>query len=102
MEKFKIKSVVISRKPGKDKDGLWTAFLGLFNDNNPHLTAKTPVKVLEYKEVEKVRLKELRNVSYYLMGNDIVVNNMVELNIDLDKKNHILTLSGTQDLPELD
>jgi hypothetical protein len=102
MDKFKIKSVVISRKPGKDKDGLWTAFLGLFNDNNPHLTAKAPVKVLEYKEVEKVRLKELRNISYYLMGNDIVINNMVELEIDLDKKKHILTLSGTQDLPELD
>jgi len=102
MEKFKVKSVVISRKPGKDKDGLWTAFLGLFNDNNPHLIAKAPIKVLEYKEVEKVRIKELRNVSYYLMGNDIVINNMVELLIDHDPKKHIVTLTGKQDLPELD
>ncbi|MEK6938742.1 MAG: hypothetical protein AABX04_06885 [Nanoarchaeota archaeon] len=102
MDKFKVKSVVISRKHGKDKDGLWTAFLGLFNDNNPHLTAKAPIKVLEYKEVEKVRITELRNISYYLMGNDIVINNLVELVIDVDAKKHIVTLTGKQDLPELD
>ncbi len=102
MEEFKIKSVVISRKPGKDKDGLWTAFLGLFNDNNPHLIAEAPLQVLEYKEIEKVRIKELRNISYYLMGNDIVINNMIRLRIDHDKKKHILTLTGTQDLPDLE
>ncbi|MBI4983387.1 hypothetical protein HZC32_01985 [Candidatus Woesearchaeota archaeon] len=99
---YKTKSVVISRKPGKDKDGLWTAFLGLFNENNPHLKAKDPVKVLEFKNIEKVRIWELRNVSYYLMGNDIVINNLVELTINVDNQNHIITLSGTQDLPELD
>lgn len=102
MDKFKVKSVVISRKPGKDKDGLWTAFLGIFNDNNPHLTAKAPLKVLEYPEIEKVRIRELRNISYYLMGNDIVINNLVELLIDVDKKSHVLTLTGVQDLPGLD
>ncbi|MFA6461406.1 MAG: hypothetical protein WCV90_04000 [Candidatus Woesearchaeota archaeon] len=102
MDRFKVKSVVISRKPGKDKDGLWTAFLGIFNDNNPHLTAKAPLKVLEYPEIEKVRIRELRNISYYLMGNDIVINNLVELVIDVDKKTHVLTLMGVQDLPDLD
>lgn len=99
-EKFKIKSVVISRKPGKDKDGFWTAFLGLFNENNPHLKARAPIKVLEYKDIEKVRIKELKNISYYLMGNDIVINNLVELVIDV--KEHIVTLTGRQNLPELD
>jgi len=99
MEKtYKVKSVVISRKPGKDKDedGLWTAFIGLFNENNPHLKAKAPVEVIDILEVEKVRIKELRNISYYLMGNDIVINNLEKLVIS--KKDNIVTLTGKQDL----
>mgnify|MGYP001601131839 CR=1 FL=1 len=55
---FATKSIVVSRKPGKDKDTLWSAYLGLFNENNPHLKAKAPFEVIEIKEVEKVRLKE--------------------------------------------
>ena len=98
MNTYKVKSAVISRKPGKNKDGFWTAFIGLFNENNPHLKAKAPIEVVEIKDVEKVRLRELRNVSYYLMGNDIVINNLLVLNIDVDK--HIVTLSGKQALPE--
>ena len=98
MKTYKVKSGVISRKPGKNKDGFWTAFIGLFNENNPHLKAKAPIEVMEVKDVEKVRIRELRNVSYYLMGNDIVINNLLVLNIDIDK--HIVTLTGKQDLPD--
>lgn len=100
VQKYKVKSVIVSRKPGKSKDGMWTAFLGLFNENNPHLKAKEPISVLEFKEIEKVRIKELKNISYYLMGNDIVINNLVELEIDI--KDHIVTLTGRQDLPGLE
>jgi hypothetical protein len=96
METYKAKSITLSRKPGKDKDGLWTAFIGLFEDNNPHLKAKAPIQVLEIEEVEKVRLHDLRNVSYYLLGNDIVINNLIELSVDY--KDNILTLTGKQDL----
>ena len=95
---FKVKSVVVSRKPGKDKDegGLWTAFIGLFDENNPHLKAKVPIEVINIQEVEKVRIRELRNISYYLMGNDIVINNLEELIII--NKNNIVTLTGKQNL----
>ena len=98
METYKVKSITLSRKPGKDKDGFKTAFIGLFDSNNPHLEAKVPIKVLEIANVEKVRIHDLRNVSYYLMGNDIVINNLVELNVDY--KDNILTLTGKQDLEE--
>ena len=91
-------SVVVSRKPGKDKEGLWSAFIGLFQENNPHLKGKAPFEVLEIKEIEKIRIRELRNISYYLRGNDIVINNLVELNIDV--KDNIVTLSGKQELPQ--
>lgn len=97
MQTYTVKSVVVSRKPGKNKDGLWSAFIGLFNDNNPHLKAKVPIKVIEIKDVEKVRIRELRNVSYYLMGNDIVINNLAEISIDTTDK--IVTLTGKQNLP---
>jgi len=95
---FKAKSVVVSRKPGKDKDedGLWTAFIGLFDENNPHLKAKVPIEVIDIQEVEKVRIRELRNISYYLMGNDIVINNLEELVIS--KEGNIVTLTGKQNL----
>ncbi len=98
MSSYKAKSVTISRKPGKDKDGYWTAFIGLFNENNPHLKAKAPIEVVEIKEIEKVRIRDLRNISYYLMGNDIVINNLTYVNIDVS--DHIITLTGKQELPK--
>ena len=96
MDTYKVKSITISRKPGKNRDGFWTAFIGLFDENNPHLKAKAHKEVLEFKEVEKVRLWELRNVSYYLAGNDLVINNMTEVNFN--KQDNILTITGKQKL----
>ena len=80
MEKtYPAKSITLSRKPGLDEDGLWSAFIGLFNENNPHLKGKAPSEVIEIKEIEKVRIRDLRNISYYLAGNDIIINNLEEL-----------------------
>ena len=92
---FQVKSITISRKPGKDKEGLWTAFIGLFNENNPHLKAKEPFEVLDIEEIEKVRIKHLENISYYLMGNDIVINSLTEVNFV--KEGNILTVTGEQE-----
>jgi len=96
MKSYTCKSVTISRKPGKDRDGYWTAFLGLFDENNPHLKGHVPFEVLEFKEIEKVRINELKNISYYLMGNDIVINDLVKLHLDV--KDHIVTLTGKQEM----
>ena len=93
---FKAKSVTISRKPGKDKEGLKSAFIGLFNENNPHLSAKEPFEVLEIEEIEKVRIKHLENISYYLMGNDLVINDLLE--VSFVKEGNILTITGKQSL----
>lgn len=97
MESIKAKSVIISRKPNKDKEGLWSVLVALFDENNPHLKGREASRVLEYKEVEKVRVKELRNISFYLMGSDLVINNLVK--IDIDEKKGIVTLTGKQRLP---
>jgi len=96
MKTYKVKSITISRKPGKDRDGFWTAFIGLFMENNPHLKAKEPFEVLDIKNIEKVRIHDLRNISYYLMGNDIVINDLTEITIDT--KDNIVTFTGKQKL----
>lgn len=93
---FKAKSVTISRKPGEDEDGFWSAFIGLFKENNPHLKARVPFEVVEIPDVEKVRLHELRNISFYLMGNDLIINNLKEINIK--KEGNVVILTGKQDL----
>ncbi len=96
MATYKVKSITVSRKPSCKKDGTWSAFIGLFDENNPHLKAKEPIDVLEIKNVEKIRINELRNISYYLAGNDVVVNNLIELNVSI--KNNIVTLTGRQEI----
>ena len=65
---YEAKSVIISRKPAKDEDSFKTAWIGLFKENNPHLKGRAPFEVLEFPETEKVRIRELRNISYYLLN----------------------------------
>ena len=98
MIEISCKSVVVSRKPGKDKDGLWTGVVALFDENNPHLKAKVPFKTLEFEDMIKVRLRDLANVSLYLMGNDLVINNIITLQLEVDESKRVLTLSGEQEL----
>lgn len=98
MIEINCKSIVVSRKPGKDKDGLWTAMIGLFDENNPHLKAKVPFKSLDFTDIIKVRFRDLANISLYLMGNDLVINNLITLQIEVDEAKRILTLSGEQEL----
>lgn len=96
--KYKVKSVVISRKPSHTDEDSWYAFIGLFNENNPHLKGKAPFEVVEVPNVEKVRIRDLRNISYYLLGSDLVINNLE--NIEIRKEGKVLTLTGKQSLPE--
>ncbi len=96
LKKYKVKSVVVSRKPSHQNEEVWHAFIGFFDENNPHLKGKVPFEVVEIKNVEKVRINELRNISYYLMGNDIVINNLEELTIQ--QEDGIVTLTGKQNL----
>ena len=98
IKKYKVKSVVVSRKPSHKDEEVWHAFIGFFDENNPHLKGKVPFEVVEIAKVEKIRIRELRNISYYLMGNDIVINNLEELSIE--QEDGVVTLTGKQSLPE--
>ena len=98
LKKYKVKSVVVSRKPSHKNEEVWHAFIGFFDENNPHLKGKVPFEVVEIQNVQKVRINELKNISYYLMGNDIVINNLEELT--LEQENGVVTLTGKQNLPK--
>ena len=85
--------VIVSRKPALDDDSFKTAVVGLYNVNNPHKTNTFPHTVYEFSNIEKVRVKGL-NVSYYLEGNDIIINDLEELMIIHEKS--FLVLKGYQ------
>lgn len=95
---YEAKSVIISRKPAKDEDSFKTAWIGLFKENNPHLKGRAPFEVLEFPETEKVRIRELRNISYYLLGNDIVINNLQK--VKFSQRKNILEITGNQNFPK--
>ena len=93
---YRAKSVMIGRKPRIGNNKHKTAAVNLFTKNNPHRTGDVPKEMLEYPNIEKVRINKLVNVSYYLEGNDLVINDLNEVVISLDK--HILTITGKQSI----
>lgn len=99
-EKEEVKCVMIGRLPRREGDPFKTAVFRLFEENNGHLKGGFPVATLEYPNIEKVRVRRL-NTTYYLEGNDIIVNDLTELRII--RKGNILFVRGYQganeDLP---
>jgi hypothetical protein len=84
---------IVSRKPEKNDSEFKTACIGLYDMNNPHKSNNFPNVVYEFSNIEKVRIKGL-NVSYYLEGNDIIINDLEELMII--KEGTFLVLKGYQ------
>jgi hypothetical protein len=90
---LKTTCAILSRKPALDPDMHKTAVIGLYSENNPHKSGKFPDAVYEFSNTEKVRIKGL-NVSYYLEGNDIIINDLEELLII--RMGSFLVLKGYQ------
>lgn len=90
----KTQSVLVSRmKKEKEEDMYKTLILRFFSVNNPHKQAIFPNEVITFTNIEKARIMGL-NVSFYLEGNDIVVNDLEELTIEQEK--HKVYLTGKQ------
>ncbi len=73
MTKYKTKSAIIGRK--RDKEGMFCAFIALFNINDPHKSAKVPTKILEFKGARNVRIKGCE-IKYMIPGNDLILNDL--------------------------
>gem|GEM_PF-683066 len=89
--KIQTTSVLISRDESEKSDNIYrTAVLRLFRVNNPHKKHNVfPTHVFRFSNIEKVRIRRL-NVSYYLEGPDIVVNDLEELYITHEENKLIL------------
>jgi hypothetical protein len=90
---IKTTCVIVSRKPAVNNSEFKTAVIGLYTENNPHKNNKFPTQEYEFTNIEKVRIKGL-NISYYLEGNDIIINDLEELMII--KQGTFLVLKGYQ------
>ncbi|MGV8087352.1 MAG: hypothetical protein ACP5N1_07005 [Candidatus Woesearchaeota archaeon] len=85
--------VILSRKPATNTHDFKTAVIGLYDVNNPHKNNTFPTTIYEFSNIEKIRIKGL-NLSYYLEGNDLVINDLEELL--LIKDGTFLVLKGYQ------
>jgi len=90
---LKATCAIVGRKPAVDKNSFKTAVVSLYKINNPHKSNVFPETTYEFTNVEKVRIKGL-NVSYYLEGNDLIINDLEELKII--KEGTFLVLKGYQ------
>lgn len=84
---------IVSRKPAVGDDEYKTATIGIYEVNNPHKQAKFPTVIYEFTNIEKVRIKSI-NLSYYLEGNDLIINDLEELYII--REGSMLILKGYQ------
>ena len=91
--KLAVKSALVSRIRGSKDDEFMTAVIRLFKINNPHKTQEFPLVVYKFTNMEKVRVRRL-NVSYYLEGNDVVINDLDEIFLIQDGSK--LTIKGYQ------
>ena len=88
--KYATKSVLVTRLPRKNDNEFKTASIKLFNINNPQMTEELPIETLEYENVEKIIIKE-KEVDYFLEGNDLIINNLEEVNVE--KEGNIVIIS---------
>lgn len=87
-------SILIGRiDPENKADHFKTVVIRFFDVNNPHKLNVFPTKIFKFTNMEKVRIRKM-NVSYYLEGNDIVVNDLEELYII--REDNKLILKGYQ------
>ena len=77
--RVKATCAIVSRKPkAVDGNEFKTAVIGFYDENNAHKTGAYPSITYEFTNIEKVRIKGL-NLSYYLEGNDLIINDLEEL-----------------------
>lgn len=78
----KTKSIIIGRKKREHKtDEDHPCFIACYSINNPHTSGKVPTRIEEFPHTHKVVITGL-DLSYLLAGNDIVINDLEEVEIE--------------------
>jgi hypothetical protein len=92
---FDCTSIMLGRKPRVDQAQFKTAVVSLFDKNNPHKEGAAPLKTMDFENIEKVRVYGV-HVTYYLEGNDLVINDLKNVSLKVDQENNLLVLEGKQ------
>jgi hypothetical protein len=95
MNSYKARSALIARKKRENPEDYnhRPCFISLFDVNDPHLSVEGPKEVVEFSRKHKVVIKGL-DVNYLLPGNDIVINDLVE--IEVVEKGDFVHITGKQ------
>ena len=96
---LKCKSVMVGRKPRQENDQFKTLTISTFNEINPHKSGAAPIKTLDFRNMEKARMRHM-NVSYYIEGNDLVINDLHEVTLEVHEDKHKVVIRGKQDIVE--
>ena len=95
--KYKTKSVIIGRKKRRggssSDDPSRPCFLALFDMNYPHRQSEPPKEIIEFDKNHKIIIKKPGEVHYLLEGNDLVVNELVEINVYEDNGHVVIECS---------
>jgi hypothetical protein len=95
--KYKAKSILIARKGKRDEEGGAPVYVEVFSVNDPHKTTDVfPDKTLDFPKIHKILITGL-DVEYLIGGSDLVINDLTEVDVEVDKKmpGHLL-VSGKQ------
>jgi hypothetical protein len=81
--KFETKSIIFGRKKRENPDDEdYPFFIAFFSVNNPHTSGKVPDSIREFPHIHKVVVTGL-DFNYLLMGNDIVINDLEEIDVEV-------------------
>jgi len=86
---YSVKCLMIGRKPRVDDNQFKTLSFGFYDVNDPHKEGAFPTKSVDIPNIEQLSIEGL-NVSYYLEGNDILINNLQSVIITVDGSTVVL------------
>jgi hypothetical protein len=87
------KSAVIGRKKvGEDS---YNCLINLFDINDPHMTKEVPKECLEFENIDHVHIDNLK-IKFCLLGNDLVLNDLKNINVEQNEEQKSLHITGEQ------
>ena len=90
--KYNYKCAIVARKKIRETDS-YNCLINMFDINEGHLSGEVPKEFLEFENVKKVEINGL-NLCYFLIGNDVVINDMESL--EITEEDDKLLITGKQ------
>lgn len=89
--KYNASCILIGRKP-RGNNLYKTAFVKIFDTDNPFSPDVMPKEELEFQSIKEVRIKDFE-LTYLLEGNDLFIEKIGSFSITENKKENVLIIS---------